>query len=62
MVIFTKSGRDFGDAALDDGLAIGIESFVSEHFAAIAVIVGPDFGGDGLAGQHGPREAHAQTL
>src|SRR5260221_10917167 len=62
MVIFTKSGCDFGDAALDDGLAVGIESFVSEHFAAITAAVGPDFGCDCLAGQHGAREAHAQTL
>src|SRR6202050_5296531 len=62
MVIFTKSGRDFGDAALDDSLAVRIESLVGEDFAAVALAFGPDFGGDGLAGEHGAREAHAQPL
>src|ERR1019366_7682570 len=60
MVIFTggRSGCDFGDAALDDGVALGIESLVGENFAA----VGPNFCGDSLAGKHGTREAHAQAL
>src|SRR5258708_26828271 len=62
MVSFTKSGCDFGDAALDYGLAIGIESLVGENFAAVALAACPDFGGDRLAGQHGTREAHAQAL
>src|SRR5258708_38422886 len=50
MVSFTKSGCDFGDAALDNGLAIGIESLVSEDLAAVVLAVGPDSGGDRLAG------------
>src|SRR5580704_9497345 len=62
MVIFTESGSDFRDAALDDGLAVGIESFVGEDFAPVALAVGPDFGSDSLAGQHRTRKAHAQTL
>src|SRR5208282_6945368 len=64
MVIFTggKSGCDFGDAAFDNGLAVGIESLVGENFPAVAVAVGPDFSGDGLAGQHGTGEAHPQAL
>src|ERR1019366_1656131 len=64
MVIFTggRSGCDFGDAALDDGVAVGIESLVGENFAAVFVAVGPNFCGDSLAGKHGTREAHAQAL
>src|SRR5580704_7134707 len=62
MVIFTKSGSDFRDAALDDGLAVGVESFVGENFAAITLAVGPDFGSDRLAGEHRTRKAHAQAL
>src|ERR1700691_4352168 len=61
MVIFTKSGCDFGDAALDNGLAVGIESLVGENLAPVAFAVGPEFGGDSLAGQHGAGEAHAQA-
>src|SRR5580704_16028454 len=61
-VIFTESGSDFRDAALDDGLAVGIESFVGEDFAPVALAIGPDFGSDSLAGQHRTRKAHAQTL
>src|SRR5208282_5146309 len=64
MVTFTgaKSGCDFGDAALDHGLAVGIESLVGENFAAAALAVGPNIGGDRLAGNHGTGEAHAQAL
>src|SRR5258708_10514402 len=62
MVIFTKSGCDFGDAAFDYGLAVGVERLVGENFAAVAIAVGPDFCGDGLAGQHGAGETHAQAL
>src|SRR5271156_4834452 len=62
MVIFTRSGRDFRYAALDYGLAVGIEGLVGEDFAPAALAVGPDFGSDGLAGQHGTGEAHAQAL
>src|SRR5579863_482944 len=64
MVIFTKSGSDFRDAALDDGLSVGIERFVGENLAAVAsvFVVRPEFGGDGLAGQHWAREAHTQAF
>src|SRR5579862_7925061 len=47
---FHESGCDFGDAAFDDGLAVWIERLVGENFAAVAIAVGPDFGGYGLAG------------
>src|ERR1035437_5732639 len=43
MVIFTggKSGCDFGDAALDNGLAVGIESLVGENFPGVFFVLAP---------------------
>ena len=44
------------------GWPSGLKRLVGENFAAVALAGSPDFGGDGLAGQHGTGEAHAQTL